>query len=133
VPGDNVGLTYRRAIAVNNDDLMVERGAEFRVDLAVHADVRPNPVAALDLRPPGAKHRPVQCHAPSDDGHQPPARPESQQSLLDVPPSELRAVPPYPPARRRERRVHDDRVIKLVRRQQIVEALGVERGRRESL
>jgi len=122
-----------RAVSVNHDDLVVERRAELGVRGSVDAQVRPNVVALPDSGPPSPKCGPLQSHPATHDGNQSSTGLEAQQCLLDVPRPEYRAMSPHTTAGRRERRVHYDGVVELVRRKKIVETFGVKRRRLESL
>ena len=113
-------------VTIDNNDLVSERGAEAGVLLAVDADVGTHVIAAADFRPPVTKAGPVAGHAAADDGDQASARLESQESLLDVAGSESSAVSVDSASGRRKRRIHHDGMIGLLRREEIVEAFGVE-------
>jgi hypothetical protein len=107
-------------VAVHDDDLVAELGAEAGVFLAVDADVGPHMIAAADLRPPVAKPGPVGGHAAAHDGDEASARPESQECLLDVAGSEGGAVSGDSASGGREGRVHHDGMISLLQGEEIV-------------
>jgi hypothetical protein len=77
---------------IDDDDLVVERGAEAGVLMAVDADVGAHVIAAADFRPPVTKAGPIAGHAAAHNGDQATTRPESQEALLDVAGSEGGAV-----------------------------------------
>ncbi|NLE58116.1 MAG: hypothetical protein GX616_07140 [Planctomycetes bacterium] len=120
-------------VAVNDDDLVAEFGAETGVLFAVDADVGTHVITAADFPPPVTKAGPIVGHAAADDGDQASARLEPQEGLLDVAGSESGAVSGNTAASGRERRVHDDGMIGVFRGEEIVETLGIERRRLESL
>jgi len=99
------------SVTVNDDDLVVEFGAEPGVLAAIDADVGTHVIAAADFPPPVTKAGPVVGHAAAHDGDQASARPESQEALLDVAGSEGGAVSCDSAAGGREGRVHDDGMI----------------------
>ena len=57
-------------VPVDDDDLVIERGAEAGVLVAVDADVGADVVAAADFRPPVTKPGPVAGHATAHNGDQ---------------------------------------------------------------
>ena len=120
-------------VAVDDDDLVIERGAKAGVLPAVHPDVGTHAIAALDVDPPVTKPGPVGGHTAAHNGDQASARFESEEGLLDVAGSKRRAVSCNAAAGGRKRRVHDDGMVRVFRRKKIIEAFGVERRGLESL
>jgi hypothetical protein len=120
-------------VAVDNNDLVVERGAEAGVLFAVDADIGSHMIAAADLLPPPPKAYPVVGHAATNDGNQPTAAFEPQKSLLDVPCSEGRAMSDDSAPGGRKWWIHYDGMISFVEGEKIVEAFGIECRRLESL
>jgi hypothetical protein len=120
-------------VTVDDDDLVVERGAEAGVLVAVDADVGAHVIAAADFRPPVTKARPIAGHAAAYNGHQASTRLESQEGLLDVAGSEGSAVSGNSASGGREGWVHYDGVIGLFQGEEIVQPFGIECRRLESL
>ena len=85
------------------------------------------------LGPPLPKGRAVHRHATADNGDEPTARLEPQESLLQMSGTESRLVTAHPPPGGRKRRVHHDGMVLVASGQQIVEPLRIERERLESL
>jgi len=61
-------------IAVDDDDLVVGRGAKTGVLPAVDTDVGPHPVTGPDFYPPVTKPGPIGGHAAAHNGDQASAR-----------------------------------------------------------
>ena len=57
-------------VTVDDDDLVIERGAEAGVLVAVDADVGAHVIAAADFRPPVTKPGPIACHPAAHNGNQ---------------------------------------------------------------
>ena len=55
-------------VTVDDDDLVIERGAEAGVLAAVDADVGTHVIAATDFRPPGTKPGPIAGHTAAHNG-----------------------------------------------------------------
>jgi hypothetical protein len=130
---DDGRFVGRLPVTVDDDDLVVERGAEAGVLLAVDADVGAHVIAAADFRPPVTKPGPIAGHAAAHNGDQASAGLESQEGLLDVAGSEGRAVSGDSASGGREGWVHYDGMIGLLRGEKIVQAFGIECRRFESL
>jgi hypothetical protein len=120
-------------IAVDDDDLVAERGAEAGVLMAVDADVGTHVIATADFQPPVTKAGPIAGHAAADDGDQAPTRLESQEGLLDVSGSEGSAVSGDSASGGREGWIHDDGMISLFGGKKIIQAFGIECRGLESL
>jgi hypothetical protein len=55
---------------VNDNNLIVERGAEFGVQVPIDSKIGPHVVALADFHPPRLERRPVQRHSAAHDGHE---------------------------------------------------------------
>ena len=120
-------------VTVDDDDLVIERGAEAGVLVAVDTDVGADVIAAADFRPPVTKPGPIAGHAAAHNGDQASTRLEPQEGLLDVAGSEDGAVSGDSASGGREGWIHYDGMIGFLRGEEIVEAFGIECRRLESL
>lgn len=120
-------------VTVDDDDLVVERGAEADVFVAVDADVGADVIAAADFGPPVTKPEPIAGHAAAYNGDQASTRLEPQESLLNVAGSEDGAVSSDSASGGRKGWIHYDGMISLLQGEKIIQAFGIECRRLESL
>jgi hypothetical protein len=130
---DHGHFIRRVPVTVDDDDLVIERGAEAGVLVAVDADVGAHVIAAADFRPPVTKPGPIAGHAAAHNGDQASTRLEPQEGLLDVAGSEDGAVSGDSASGGREGWIHYDGMISPFQGEEIVEAFGIECRRLESL
>jgi len=118
---------------IDDNDLVVVARAEAGIDSPIHAEIGPDRVALADRVPPLVDFRPLESELRPNNRHEPAARLEPQERLLDVPGAERTVVSAHPAAGGGKRRVHHHGVIGLLGRQQVIEPLGVESRRLEAL
>lgn len=111
--GENEPLLARRAIVVNDQDLVIEARAETTVGAAIEPKIGADVVAALDALPPGPESRAIGSHPPADDGDEPATWLQAKKGLFDVPRPKCGPMTLDPPAGRREGRVHHDGIEAL--------------------
>ncbi len=68
--GDYGRFIYGVSVTIDDNDLVIERGAKANVLAAVDTDVGADVIAAADFRPPVTKPGPIACHPAAHNGNQ---------------------------------------------------------------
>ncbi|MBA5608506.1 hypothetical protein H3H36_24470 [Duganella sp. FT3S] len=114
---------------VDDQQLIINRGAVLGVVRPVRADVRWTSIFLFENTPPSSESRLAVCHALALDGYQTAYWQHALQCLLDVLGADLRVTGAfYAVGAGRERRVQPDRDRPAVVRQDIVQLFRVLAG-----